>query len=112
MDCVFCKIAAGEIPAKKLYEDEQVVAFADLAPQAPVHVLVIPRRHVASLRHTAREDAPLLGEVMAVAVEVAAAQGLGRGFRVVINSGADGGQTVDHLHVHVLGGRSMGWPPG
>ncbi len=112
MECIFCRIAAGTIPVQPLYEDEQVVAFGDLAPQSPVHFLVIPRTHLASLAHTAREHSGLLGHLLVVAAEVAAKQGLAEGFRTVINSGEHGGQTVDHLHVHVLGGRAMGWPPG
>ena len=112
MDCVFCKIAEGTIPAKKLYEDDEVLAFADVAPQAPVHILVIPRQHVVSLGHTAREDAPLLGRLLTAAAELGSREGQGNGFRIVINTGRDGGQTVSHLHLHVLGGRAMHWPPG
>jgi histidine triad (HIT) family protein len=112
MDCIFCKIAAGQIPAQKLHEDEQVVAFRDITPQAPTHFLVIPREHLQSLAHTAHEHAPLLGHMLAVAADVARQQGLLNGYRTVINAGPDGGQTVDHLHLHVLGGRSMHWPPG
>lgn len=112
MDCIFCKIAAGEIPAKTLYQDEQIVAFADNAPQAPVHLLVIPREHLESLAHTAREHASLLGHLLATAADLARSQGLANGYRTVINAGPDGGQTVNHLHVHVLGGRPMHWPPG
>jgi histidine triad (HIT) family protein len=112
MDCIFCKIASGALAVPALYQDEQVIAFRDIAPQAPVHFLVIPREHLPSLAHTAREHAPLLGHMLAVAGELAASEGLSEGFRTVINSGEHGGQTVDHLHVHVLGGRAMGWPPG
>ncbi len=112
MDCIFCKLASGAIPVKALFEDGELLAFADLHPQAPVHFLVVPRRHVQSLAHTVREDAPLLGRMLAMAAELAARQGLQAGFRTVINAGADGGQTVDHLHIHVLGGRALGWPPG
>ena len=112
MECIFCKIATGAVPVAALYEDERVLAFRDTAPQAPVHFLVIPRAHLQSLAHTAREDSGLLGHLLAVAAEIAAEQGLARGFRTVINSGEHGGQTVDHLHVHVLGGRAMGGPPG
>jgi histidine triad (HIT) family protein len=112
MDCIFCKIAAGEIPVPLLHQDEQVAAFTDIHPQAPVHFLVIPREHVQSLAHTAHEHAVLLGHLLAVAADLARKQGLENGYRTVINSGADGGQTVDHLHVHVLGGRPMTWPPG
>ena len=112
MDCIFCKIVAGTIPAAKLYDDDQAIAFADIAPAAPVHFLVVPKQHMVSLAHTARADAALLGHLLALAAELAAAKGLSQGFRTVINSGADGGQTVDHLHIHVLGGRQMHWPPG
>lgn len=112
MDCIFCKIASGAVAADLLYQDEEAVAFRDLHPQAPVHFLVIPRLHLLSLAGTAREHAALLGHLLAVAVELAADQGLGQGFRTVINAGEHGGQTVDHLHVHILGGRQLGWPPG
>lgn len=112
MDCIFCKIANGEIPATILHQDEHCVAFADLHPQAPLHLLVIPRRHIASLAHTSAQDQALLGHMMQTASELAKAQNLSRGFRVVVNSGDDGGQTVHHLHLHLLGGRAMHWPPG
>jgi histidine triad (HIT) family protein len=112
MDCLFCKIADGTVAVGRLFEDEDVVAFADIHPQAPVHVLVIPKRHVGSLAETTAEDEGMLGRLMAGAVEVARLQGLEGGYRVVVNTGAHGGQTVGHLHVHVLGGRHMGWPPG
>ncbi len=117
MDCLFCKIAAGIIPVERLFEDDEVLAFPDLHPQAPVHVLVIPKRHIVSHAHATAEDAPMLGRLLGAAGEVARRQGLnvtpkGGGYRLVINTGPDGGQTVDHLHVHVLGGRPMGWPPG
>lgn len=112
MDCLFCRIAGGDLPVTPLYQDADALAFRDIAPQAPVHFLVIPRTHLTSLAHTAREHAPLLGHLLAVAAEVAAAQGLKEGFRTVINTGAHGGQTVGHLHIHILGGRPLGWPPG
>jgi histidine triad (HIT) family protein len=112
MDCLFCKITAGTIPVTRLYEDEQVLAFADIHPQAPVHVLVIPKQHIASLAQTTTDDAAMLGHLLAAAAEVARLQGLEKGYRVVVNTGANGGQTVEHLHVHLLGGRHMGWPPG
>ncbi len=112
--CIFCRIVAGEIPAKLVYEDEGCVAFHDLNPQAPVHVLVIPRRHIASLADArAPEDEATLGRVMIVAARVAKEQGLSaEGFRTVINTGAGAGQSVFHLHAHVLGGRPLAWPPG
>ena len=112
MDCLFCKIAAGAIPVTRLYETEDVLAFPDIHPQAPVHTLIIPKAHHASLAHTAAGDAPLLGHLLAAAVQVAKLQGLSHGYRVAVNTGSDGGQTVEHLHLHVLGGRPMGWPPG
>jgi histidine triad (HIT) family protein len=111
-DCLFCKIAAGEIPVTRLFETEEVLAFPDIHPQAPVHVLVIPKRHIASLAQTTKDDAALLGHLLAAAAEVARLQGLEKGYRLVINTGADGGQTVEHLHLHLLGGRHMNWPPG
>jgi histidine triad (HIT) family protein len=110
--CIFCRIAAKEIPAGIVYEDADVVAFRDLSPQAPTHVLVIPRRHVDSLRDMVEADAALLGAMMLAAKKVAAAAGLTAGYRVVTNCGADAGQSVSHLHLHLLGGRPMTWPPG
>jgi histidine triad (HIT) family protein len=112
LDCLFCKIVAGGIPAKRVYEDELCVCFADINPQAPTHLLIVPRQHIASQAHAEEEHAPLLGHLVAKAAEIAREQGLASGYRVVINTGPDGGQTVDHLHVHLLGGRHMGWPPG
>ncbi|HEX3473219.1 MAG TPA: histidine triad nucleotide-binding protein [Silvibacterium sp.] len=112
MDCIFCKIVAGTIPSKKLYEDELTYAFADVNPQAPAHTLIVPKKHIASLVQTDSSDKELLGHLLDVTREVAKEQKLGNGYRVVINTGANGGQTVDHLHLHVLGGRAMHWPPG
>jgi len=111
-DCLFCKIVAGTIPVKRVYEDQQSIAFADINPQAPTHLLIIPKRHIASLAQAAAEDTPLLGHLMATATEIARAHGLAKGYRVIINTGDDGGQTVHHLHLHLLGGRHMTWPPG
>jgi histidine triad (HIT) family protein len=111
-DCLFCKIVAGTIPAKRVYEDELSLGFADINPQAPTHLLVIPKEHIASQAHAEEEHAALLGHLMAKAAEMARKAGLDRGYRVVINTGPDGGQTVDHLHLHLLGGRHMSWPPG
>jgi histidine triad (HIT) family protein len=111
-DCLFCKIVAGTIPAKRVYEDDQCLCFADIHPQAPTHLLLISKRHIASLAYVETGDAPLLGHLLAKAADVARGAGLAHGYRVVINTGADGGQTVDHLHLHLLGGRYMGWPPG
>lgn len=110
-DCLFCKIAAGEIPATIVREDGEFVAFRDINPQAPTHVLVIPRRHLSSLN--ALDDEGLGGRLLLMAKSVAEDDGLADpGYRVVLNTNADGGQTVDHLHAHVLGGRAMRWPPG
>jgi histidine triad (HIT) family protein len=113
-DCIFCKIAAGEIPAKKLFEDERAIAIADIDPKAPVHALVIPKQHIASLAEVGASEAEktLVGHLLGIANELAREQGLSKGYRIVVNSGPDGGQTVDHLHVHLLGGRAMHWPPG
>ena len=109
--CLFCRIVAGEIPAQLVAQNDACVAFHDLNPQAPLHVLVVPRQHVASLSDAA--DATLLGDVALMAARVAREQGYGEsGFRTVVNDGADAGQTVRHLHMHVLAGRSLGWPPG
>ena len=110
--CIFCRIASKEIPAAVVYEDGDVLAFRDASPQAPTHVLVIPKRHIGTLDDLSEADAPLLGAMMLAATQVAAAAGLGAGYRVVANCGAHGGQSVDHVHFHVLGGRPMSWPPG
>lgn len=112
MDCIFCKIVAGQIPAKKVKEDREFLAFHDIDPRAPTHILVIPKKHLASLAHAEVSDQALLGRLFLAAGEVAREQGLEKGFRVVISTGPEGGQTVDHLHLHVLGGRQMHWPPG
>ena len=114
MDCIFCRIVSGDVPATIVARNAQALAFRDLHPQAPVHVLVIPTRHVASAAHlSGAEAAAALGAVMALAVDVAAQLGLpDAGYRLVINTGREGGQTVEHLHVHLLGGRQMHWPPG
>jgi histidine triad (HIT) family protein len=111
-DCLFCRIVAGEIPATKVHEDDAVVAIRDVNPQAPTHVLVLPVRHVASAADLTEADGPLLGRLFAVAADVAGREGLDGGWRLVTNVGPDAGQSVDHLHVHLLGGRRMAWPPG
>ncbi|MDR2135571.1 MAG: histidine triad nucleotide-binding protein [Treponema sp.] len=112
-DCIFCKIAGGGIPSNKIYEDEELLAFYDLKPQAPLHFLVIPKKHIPSVMDLDSADVPLLGRLLNKAQELAAALGCAEtGARFVINCKADGGQTVDHLHCHVLGGRALGWPPG
>lgn len=110
--CIFCRIASKEIPAAVVHETADVLAFRDASPQAPTHVLVIPKRHIATLDDLADADAQLLGGMMLAAKQVAAAAGLGAGYRVVANCGPQGGQTVFHVHFHVLGGRPMSWPPG
>ena len=112
MSCLFCKIVEGSIPSTPVHGDELSYAFADIAPKAPVHVLIVPRRHIGSLAATEPEDAALLGHLLAVTAKIARDKGLVNGYRAVLNTGDDGGQTVGHLHVHLLGGRAMAWPPG
>lgn len=112
MDCIFCKIAAGEIPAKKVYEDELVLAFLDLDPQAPTHILLIPKTHIASAAELTAENSSVVARIFEVAAKLAKEQNLESGFRVVTNCGEDGGQSVNHLHFHLLGGRKLHWPPG
>lgn len=111
-DCLFCKIAAGEIPAQKLYEDDELVAFWDISPAAPKHFLIIPKLHRVSISDLQEDDDRLLGKMLRVAGLVAAENGIADGYRTVINNGADAGQVIFHIHMHVLGGRSMSWPPG
>ncbi|MDA8163636.1 MAG: histidine triad nucleotide-binding protein [Desulfobacteraceae bacterium] len=111
MSCIFCKIAGGEIPVAKLYEDEDVVAFRDLNPQAPLHFLVIPRKHLAGPAAITAEDERLTGKVLRVGAEVARKEGRSD-FRFVVNNGPQAGQTVFHFHLHVLAGRDLTWPPG
>ncbi len=110
-ECIFCKIIHGEIPAQKIYEDTEVMAFQDLNPQAPHHFLVIPKKHITGPSDISDADEPLIGKVMRTGAQVARQNGLDD-FRFVINNGAEAGQTVFHLHLHVLGGRAMSWPPG
>ena len=113
LDCLFCRIVAGEIPADIVYTDAHAVAFRDTSPQAPVHVLVVPRDHLESLDDAAQRDEALLGHLLRLAARVANEQGLTEdGYRTVINTGAGAGQSVFHLHLHVLGGRPLAWPPG
>jgi histidine triad (HIT) family protein len=112
MDCLFCKIVAGEIPADVIYESETAVAFRDINPQAPTHVLVIPRKHIATINHIDDEDHAIVGSLYTAAKEIAASEGIAEhGYRAVMNCNEAAGQTVFHIHLHVLGGRSMGWPP-
>jgi histidine triad (HIT) family protein len=111
-DTIFGRIIRGEIPARIVHDDDRCLAFHDVAPQAPVHVLVIPKRPLASLADANETDADLLGHLVVVATQLARTLGLTTGYRLVVNCGRDGGQSVDHLHVHLLGGRQLGWPPG
>jgi histidine triad (HIT) family protein len=113
MECLFCKIVSGEIPAKRVHENEHVVAFHDIHPQAPVHALVVPRRHLIGIHEATIEDTALLGQVMLAGRDVAEKLGLADdGYRLVVNNGVNAGQSVMHLHLHVLGGRVLAWPPG
>ena len=113
MDCLFCKIVAGDIPSAKVYEDDKVLAFRDIEPQAPVHILIIPKEHIASANELNEENASVVGHIYAVAAKIAKEEGIAEGgYRIVNNCGVDGGQTVGHLHFHMLGGRSLAWPPG
>lgn len=112
MDCIFCKIVAGEIPSTKVYEDEQVLAFRDIEPQAPFHVIIIPKQHVASAADIGGDNSHLIAKVFEAAAKIAASEHLENGFRIVNNCGAEGGQTVGHIHFHMLAGRMLAWPPG
>jgi histidine triad (HIT) family protein len=111
-DCLFCKIRDGVIPSKRITENDHALAFYDIAPQAPTHVLVIPKKHIVSLAEATAEDAPLIGEMHMMAQKIARELGLHNGYRTLFNTGRDGGQQVFHLHLHLLGGRSLTWPPG
>ena len=111
-DCLFCRIVAGEIPATVVHETDDVLAFRDISPAAPTHVVVVPKAHHADVAALTAADPDLAGRLLAAGASVAAQDGLGEGFRLVFNTGADGGQTVFHAHLHVLGGRPMTWPPG
>lgn len=112
IDCLFCKIIRGEIPAQLVFEDEKSVVFNDINPQAPTHVLVVPKKHIASLSSSLDGDAPLLGHLQQTARQAAILLGVSDSFRLVTNNGRGAGQSVDHLHYHLLGGRPMKWPPG
>jgi histidine triad (HIT) family protein len=112
-DCLFCRIIAGELPAAQVYSDDAVVAIRDVAPQAPTHILLLSRKHIASAREIGEEDRDLVGRICAAGTELATREGIADdGYRLVVNVGRQGGQTVAHLHVHLLGGRPMAWPPG
>lgn len=112
MDCIFCKIAKGEIPSNKAYEDDKVLAFYDLEPQAPVHILIIPKEHIASCAEINENNSAVISRIFEVAAKLGEELGLENGYRIVNNCGADGGQTVHHLHFHFMGGRQFGWPAG
>lgn len=111
-DCLFCKIIAGKIPSKKVYEDERTYAFEDLNPQAPVHALIIPKKHIVGLKEAEDADAELLGYCQLVAAKIARERGIENGYRTVYNVGPGAGQSVFHIHLHLLGGRALHWPPG
>ena len=112
MDCLFCKIAAGEIPSTKVFENEDVLAFRDIDPQAPFHVIIIPKAHIASAAEITAENSVLVAKIFEAAAKIASEQKLEKGFRIVTNCGEEGGQTVGHLHFHMLAQRNLSWPPG
>jgi histidine triad (HIT) family protein len=111
-DCLFCRIIDGEIPAKKVYEDEHTLAFEDISPQAPTHVLIVPKKHIRGLKEAQKEDAELVGRLHLAAAEIGRQRGIEDGYRTVLNVGPKSGQSVFHMHVHLIGGRDMRWPPG
>ena len=111
-DCLFCKIIRGEIPTKKVYEDERVFVFEDINPQAPTHVLIIPKKHIVGLKEAKPEDAEILGYCQLTAAKIARQRGIENSYRTVYNVGPGAGQSVFHLHLHLVGGRNLGWPPG
>ena len=112
-ECLFCKIVLGDVPADIVHEDDQVLAFRDINPRAPIHILIIPKQHLESLASVADENRDLMGHMMLTTKKIARDEGLSQsGYRTVINIGADGGQTVNHLHLHLIGGRALRWPPG
>ncbi|RLC91275.1 MAG: histidine triad nucleotide-binding protein [Chloroflexi bacterium] len=111
-DCIFCRIARGEAPASIVYQDDDVTAFRDLHPQAPVHILIVPNRHIVGVAQVGPEDAALLGKLFVVASRLAEQENIVNGYRLVVNNGPQAGQSVFHLHVHLLGGRPLSWPPG
>jgi histidine triad (HIT) family protein len=112
IDCLFCRVISGEIPAKRVYEDEHTLAFEDINPQAPTHVLIIPKKHVRGLKEAQAEDAELIGRLHLAAAEIGRQRGIEDGYRTVLNVGPKSGQSVFHIHVHLIGGRDMKWPPG
>ncbi len=113
MDCIFCKIASKEIPSKIVFENERIIAFEDINPKAPTHILVIPKKHIPYIAEIKEEDIPLIGELIYIARKIAEEKGLDKdGYRLVFNNGKNAGQEVFHIHLHLLGGRKFGWPPG
>ena len=112
MDCIFCKIANGDIPASKVYEDDKILAFKDLDPQAPVHILIVPKEHIACAADITAENSAVIAHIFEVAAIIAKEKGLDDGFRIVNNCGDSAGQTVKHIHFHLMGGRDFGWPAG
>ena len=112
MDCLFCRIIQGEIPAKKVYEDGETFVFEDIKPQAPTHVLIIPKKHIVDVKEAKAEDAQIIGKLHLVAAKIARDRKIENGYRTVFNVGPGAGQSVFHLHLHLLGGRALGWPPG
>ena len=112
MDCLFCRIIRGEIPTKKVYEDEHTFVFEDIKPQAPTHVLIIPKKHIVGVREAKAEDASIIGKLHLVAAQIARERNIENGYRTVFNVGPGAGQSVFHLHLHLLGGRALSWPPG
>lgn len=112
MDCIFCKIIAGEIPSKKVFENEHLLAFYDIAPQAPVHIVIIPKTHISSMDELCEENASVVAEIFKAVSHLSKELKLEKGYRVVCNCGEEGGQTVGHLHYHLLAGRNLSWPPG
>ncbi len=111
-DCLFCRIVRGEITSKKVFEDEQTFAFEDINPQGPTHVLVVPKRHIPGLKEATNEDAELLGRCHLIAAQIAKQRSIEDGYRTILNVGPRSGQSVFHLHVHLIGGRTLHWPPG
>ncbi len=112
MDCIFCKIIAGEMPSHKVYEDDTVYAFEDINPVAPMHILVVPKKHMSDVNEISHADEALLGHMILVAQKLVADKGMSGGYRLVMNSGVSAGQSVFHIHLHLLAGRQFGWPPG
>jgi histidine triad (HIT) family protein len=111
-NCIFCRIVAGQIPSQKVYDDEGVIAFRDINPQAPTHIVIVPRKHIPCIADMDEADEPLMGHIIYATTQIARQEGLADGYRIVVNNGEQAGQTVFHIHFHLLGGRHMNWPPG